>query len=372
MNILLAPNSMKGSMNAFDFAAAIERGLMRASDQFKLLKCPVADGGDFTAPILARALNATEVKVPVHDPLGRPLVTHYFLTSSRVAIIELADASGLRLLLPEEQNPLHTSTYGLGELILAAVAGGASQILIGVGGSATVDGGTGMLQALGVQFYDRNNHSIDRGGVDLLHIDHLEEGSLLQAVRNVPITVICDVSNPLTGPNGAAAVFGPQKGADPSMVFTLEQGLTHWGRMVDDFYNEEIHEQLYTGAAGGVGMALKAFAGAILVPGADFILDTLHFNRKLEWADLVITGEGLLDRQTSCLKAPFVVATRARKYDKKVIAFAGGLKEVDYSVFDAAWSITSSPMTLEFSVKNAISLTENLSYNIGKLINELL
>jgi glycerate kinase len=289
-----------------------------------------------------------------------------------VAIIELTDVSGLGLLLPEEQNPLHTSTYGLGELILAAVTGEASQILIGIGGSATVDGGTGMLQALGVQFYDQDNRLIDGDGAHLVHIHHFEEGDLLQTLRNIPITVICDVSNPLTGPNGAAAVFAPQKGADQAMVSVLERGLTRWGRMVDVFCNDKIHEQLYTGAAGGVGMTLKAFAGAQLVPGADFVLDTLHFNQKLEWADLVITGEGLLDRQTSCLKAPFVVATRAKEYNKKVIAFAGGLKEVDYSVFDAAWSITTSPMTLEFSVKNAISLTESLSYNIGKLINELL
>ncbi|MDP4184192.1 MAG: glycerate kinase [Bacteroidota bacterium] len=367
MNILLAPNSMKGSLNAFDFADSVERGLSRASADFCITKCPVADGGDFSAPVLAKSLGASEISVIVRGPIGKPVHSRFFMTPDHVALIEMADASGLRLISPEERNPLKAGSYGLGELILAACSHHAKRILLGVGGSATVDGGMGMMQALGMRFYDEGNHLLEGNGANLIRIDHVE-WSRPKDLSAIEINVLCDVSNPLIGPSGAAAVFGPQKGASPSDVEFLESGLLHWSKIISSTSECPFQNKPFTGAAGGVSAALNAFLNANLVSGADYILDTINFNSYLSRTDLVITGEGLLDAQTSNLKAPFVVASRARVFGKRIIALAGGIKDGEHSVYDAVFSISPGPVSLEFSLQNAEILTEELSFNLGKLI----
>lgn len=308
MHILIAPNAFKNSLSATDAATAIEKGLQQSRLNFTAECFPVGDGGDGTGDLLIKKLGAAIIETKARDPLGRPITASFGLTGD-TAIIEMASATGLRLLDKTELDPLHASSTGTGDLIRAALDKKARHIIIGMGGSATVDGGTGILTTLGIRF---DPASIDTTGLD----------PRLAATR---ITILCDVDNPLLGPRGAAAVFGPQKGATPQGVQQLEAALQHLAQLIKQTTGKETGALPAGGAAGGAAAGLFGLINANLVNGIDYFLQLTGFDEALQHADLVITGEGSIDEQTLHGKAPFGVALRAKEQGIPVIGLAGQL-----------------------------------------------
>lgn len=365
IKVLIAPNSMKGSLSAFEFADIMEEAFLKVSKDFSVRKIPVADGGDFTGEVLRSAFNAREIKVNVHDPLGRP-VQSKIAVSGKTALIEMADASGVKLLKEDELNPANTSSYGTGELIAAAIQRGCDEILLGVGGSATVDGGSGMMQALGFGYYDKEGNSIQGNGKNLVRISSVKKPVL---PSNLVIKIITDVDNPLLGPTGAAAVFGPQKGATPQQVGQLEEGLVSWCRLLEKDSGKNLKELNGAGAAGGIAVPLLAWTDAEIVPGAAYILSVLGFDDQVQWADIVITGEGKLDSQTLNNKAPKAVADAARKAGKPVLAIGGTVEPEGSSIFDGgAFCFLNGPMSLNNAMRNAKNNLSCYTSELAKLI----
>ena len=367
LKILVAPNSMKGSLNAFDFADVVEKAFLKVSSDFSVRKVPVADGGDFTGEVLSWALSAEVVEITVNDPLGRKIKAKFCL-SGKTAIIEMADASGVKLLKTDELNPMITSSFGTGQLIQEAIDSGCSEILLGVGGSATVDGGIGMLEALGFQFLNEKGRELKGNGKNL---EYVAEICKPQLPSNISIKIICDVDNPLLGQNGAATVFGPQKGATSQMVSQLEKGLAQWAEMLEKESGKELVNLKGAGAAGGIALPLLAFFHAEIVPGAFFVLSQLNFEKQVEWADLVITGEGKLDSQTLHNKAPKAVADAARKAGKPVIAIGGSVNKGISNAFDGVFSISPGPVSLEESMQHSAEMLFDLSFELAKLIHSV-
>ncbi len=367
--ILIAPNSMKGSLNAFDFADAIEEGFRSVSDDFMFRKIPVADGGDFTGEVLRRALGAIERTVIVKGPLGEKTVAAYWRFKN-TAIIEMANASGMKLSEHEKLNPMLASSFGTGELIMNAIGEGCNEILLAIGGSATVDGGLGMLEAMGFRFYDSEGGELSGSGSALLKIRQVKTSRKLTSGIN--FRIICDVNNPLYGPLGAAHVFGPQKGAGPEMVELLDQGLKNWSDLIHKITGKNLSNIPGMGAAGGISSGLIAFFDAQIVPGADFIFNLLNIDEALRWADLVVTGEGRLDHQSLSDKAPGVLSGRAKKYGKPIIALAGIADLYDDSQFDGIFSVINRPMNTESALKDAFDLVRKQSSQIARLIKGLL
>jgi glycerate kinase len=354
---------MKGSLSAFDFANIVEKAILDYSTKFKVRKVPVADGGDLTGEITARALKAKTVTIEVQNPIGKKINSQYFI-SKNTAIIEMANASGMKLIRKSELNPLKTSSFGTGELIADAIEKGCTEILLAIGGSATVDGGLGLLNALGFRFFDRNGAELIGYGGNLAKVVEIVPP---QKIPQVSIRIICDVDNPLLGKNGAAAVFGPQKGASPKMVAQLENGLKSWANILQKITGKSISEIKGTGAAGGLSVPLLSFFNAEIVSGADFILSLLNFNEHVKWADVVITGEGKLDAQTLNNKAPFAVSQWARKQEKPVYAIAGSVEKEAATAFDKVYSIMNETMDVEFAMKNAEKLLYDLVLkNVGE------
>lgn len=366
MNVLIAPNSMKGSLPASQFAEIIGQAFQNIDPSFfKIRKVPVADGGDQTADILMDALNLKSYKAKVFNPLGR-LVNASFGYANGLAVIEMANASGMKLLKHSELNPLFASCYGTGQLVWEAVKLGAKTIYIGVGGSATVDGGTGMLEALGLNFYDSSKSRLTANGGNLENIKSV--GGKLKVPDDLKIKIICDVDNPLLGENGAAKVFAPQKGATAEMVDMLERGLNNFAEITGKYTGKSAIQLKGSGAAGGVPAGLYAWLDAEIVPGADFILDILSFDEHVQWADLVITGEGKIDNQTFCYKAPYAVARRAKKYGKKVIGIAGSIEPLNNNLFDGIFSVINKPCNLSQAMNETDSLVFNAVKELAKLI----
>ncbi len=366
MNILIAPNSMKGSLNAFDFADIVEKALLDYSSKFKLRKVPVADGGDLTGEIIAKALNAERIKIDVKNPVGKKITSQYFI-SGKTAIIEMADASGMKLIEKTELNPLKTSSFGTGELINDAIKKGCNEILLTIGGSATVDGGMGMMEALGFSFLDKTGIELQGNGNNLGKVVEIV------ATKNIPeisIKIICDVNNPLLGEQGSAAVFGPQKGATPDMVIQLENGLKNWADILHKKTGKKIVKIAGTGAAGGISMPLLSFFNAAIVPGADFVLSLLNFDEHVKWADVVITGEGKLDAQTLNNKAPFAVSKWAKKENKPVFAIGGSVEKEAAAAFDGVFSIMDELMTVEFAMKNVARLLYDFTYKFAEELDK--
>ncbi len=364
MNILIAPNSMKGSLSAFDFADTVEKAFGDCSPEFSIRKVPVADGGDFTGEVLCRALGAAEVQLKVRDPLGREVLSKYAVTG-KTAIIEMADASGMKLLAPDDLDPLKSSSYGTGQLLAHAIKNGCSEILLGVGGSATVDGGSGMLEALGAQFFDKDNHRIEGNGQNLYRIRRIYRPRF---PGKISVKVISDVKNPLLGENGAAKIFGPQKGASPGMVEHLGKGLTRWGQLLESESHKKLVSLKGAGAAGGVALPLLTFFDAELVAGGPFILSQLHFNEHVKWADWVITGEGKLDAQTLNDKAPAVVARAARAAGKPVLAVGGILEPAASTAFDGMFCFLNGPVSPEKSIKEAQKYLYRFTFELARLL----
>ncbi len=352
MKVVIAPQSFKGSISALDAAKAMEKGLLRVVPDAETVLAPVADGGDGTLETLVEATGGEVRSTTVTGPVGKTVTAEWgALGDGRTAVIEMARTSGLALLSRTERDPLRATTYGLGEVIREAFDAGFRSFIVGIGGSATNDGGAGMAQALGVRLLDEAGNDLPRGGEALANLQRIDMSGLDERAREARFSVACDVSNPLTGPEGASAVYGPQKGAAPDQVERLDAALKNFARIVERDAGTSIDAVPGSGAAGGLGGGMMAFLQGSLRPGIDIVLDHVGLDEQLGGADLVITGEGQLDFQTVYNKAPIGVARRAKQRNIPVIAICGslgqGFEDVHPEGIDAAASILCAPMTLD-------------------------
>jgi len=324
MKVVVAPNTFKGSLSASEAAAAISRGVREAFPDAEVVEVPVADGGDGTVEALVSAHQGEYRTVQVEGPLGDPVQATYGLIEvGRTGVVELASASGLTLIPAERRDPRKTSTHGFGQLLEAVRAAGVQSIIAGIGGSATNDGGAGMAQALGYRLMDSTGSDLPRGGAALARLARIDSSGFDLAWRAVKVMVACDVTNPLTGPLGASAVYGPQKGADEAAVRELDAALANFAAVIERDLGKRVANVPGAGAAGGAGAGLIAFLDARLVPGAPLVVEASGFDAKLQGADLVITGEGQADAQTGYGKAPGEVAKRAKAARIPVLLIAG-------------------------------------------------
>ncbi|RNI34247.1 glycerate kinase [Hanamia caeni] len=373
MHIVIAPNAFKGSLSAGQVAQHIAAGLKKSKLTCSLKLIPIADGGDGTAHLISKKLSAKSIKIFVHDPLGKKILSAFaWENKSKTAIIELADASGIRLLKKENLNPLKANTRGTGELIKAALDKGAKKIIIGVGGSATVDGASGLLDELGVHFLDNSGKKITEFPKGLLALNRVDTKEIDARLKECEIIVLCDVTNKLLGKNGAAAVFGPQKGADKKAVSLLEKCLHQMNKIVQKDVQSTMDAYTHGGSAGGVAAGLAAFAHAKLVSGISYFLDVVQFERDLKNADLVITAEGKVDSQTLEGKGPFGVAQKALQHAIPVVILAGAVpvnfnKEL-HQFFDAIFPISNEPARLDEAISNTASNLERTAFEIGNLL----
>ena len=361
MKILISPQAFKESLSGMEAAQAIEEGILRVLPNARTTLVPIADGGDGTLETLVATTGGTIQEATVADPLGRPITATWgALGDGQTAMIEMSRASGLALLKEQERNPRITSTSGTGQLIMEALDYGFSKLIIGIGGSATNDGGAGMAQALGVKLLDRNGTNLEPGGSSLKDLHQIDISNIDSRIKTATIMVATDVSNILCGPTGASAVYGPQKGATQSVIEELDQCLNHFAHSIRDNLNVDIKSVPGSGAAGGLGAGLMAFLKADLRSGVDVVLDTLQIESYLDQVDLVITGEGQMDYQTIFNKAPIGIAKRAQKKNIPVIAIVGSLGQGYEKVFDhgidGVTSAVLAPMPLTKATDEAKSL----------------
>ena len=370
MKIVIAPDSYKESLSALEAADAMERGFHSVFPEAEYKKMPMADGGEGTVQSLVDATKGKIEERIVTGPLGKQVKAFFGLMGDgETAVIEMAAASGLHLVPAEDRNPLITSTRGTGELISAALDFGVDHIIIGLGGSATNDGGAGMIQALGGRLLDEAGREIGDGGGALSELAAIDLAGLDERLKNVQIEVACDVDNPLTGPRGASAIFGPQKGATPEMIELLDKNLSHFADVAEKALGKSFREIEGVGAAGGLGASLLAFLDAKLKRGIDIVLDAVSFDEAVKDADLVITGEGRIDSQTIYGKTPIGVAKAAKKYDVPVIGLAGSLSDDSDVVYehgiDALFSIVPGVVTLPEAFEHAADYMERTARNIA-------
>ena len=376
MKIVIAPDSFKESLTALEVAEAIEAGLKKVLPDAEYVKVPMADGGEGTVQSLVDATEGRLISAEVCAPLGNKVKAEFGLSGDgRTAIIEMAAASGLHLVPPEARNPLRTTSYGTGELILAALAEGVEKIIVGIGGSATNDGGAGMLQALGALLLDAQHQPIGAGGGCLQDLAAIDLSGLDKRLAGVEIVVACDVDNPLCGEKGASAVFGPQKGATPEMVQALDSGLQHFADIAARDLGLDIQSPAGAGAAGGMGGGVLLLPDARLQAGVQIVMEAVKLAEKVQDADLVITGEGRMDAQSVHGKTPIGVAHTAKAFGKPVIAIVGCLRE-DYEVvyaqgIDAVFPIIRQLGSLEEILQhgrdNLVSAAQNVAriYQMG-------
>lgn len=358
MKIVIAPQGFKGNLTALEVARAIEAGVKRiVPDALTVLK-PMADGGEGTVQALVDATGGEIITTGVTGPLGEPVNAHWGVLNDRVtAVIEMAAASGLPLVPPEKRNPLITTTYGTGELILAALDKGCRKLIIGIGGSATNDGGAGMAQALGARFLDAGGKELAPGGAALADLAHIDVTNVDPRLAGFEVTLACDVNNPLCGPRGASAIYGPQKGATPELVAQLDAALAHYAGVVLKDLAIDVQDVAGAGAAGGLGMGLMVFLKARLIPGIDVIIEATNLVADLAGADLVFTAEGRIDCQSAMGKVPTGVALKAKEFGSPVIALAGEVADDCRVVYeqgiDAVLSIAPGPISLDQSMAMA-------------------
>lgn len=372
MKIVVASDSFKGSMTSIEVAHSTKEGVLQVYPGAEVVCVNVADGGEGTVEAIVDALNGEIVEVPVSNPLMQPIIAHYGIAGN-TAIIEMAAASGLPLLTPEQRNPWLTSTFGTGEMIMDAISRGCRHFLVGIGGSATNDAGTGMLQALGFRFYDANDHLIQHcTGGRMADIARIDESSVPAALREASFTVACDVDTPFCGPEGAAPVFAPQKGADPEMVIRLDKAMASLAQVIQQHYNVNITPIPGAGAAGGMGGAFYACLQATLKKGIDMVLDAIHFDSIIQGADLVITGEGKVDFQTAKGKTAAGVLARAKKQHIPVIAI-GGCVEMCESVmqmgFAGIYPILEENVPLEVAMQREFAMS-NVTKTVARVVRE--
>ena len=361
MKIVVAPQAFKGSISALDAARAMREGVLRTVPDADVQMVPVADGGDGTLETLVEGSGGEIRTIEVTGPLGERRSAEWgAMGDGRTAVIEMARTSGLALVPLDKRNPLTATTYGLGEAIRKALDDGFRSFIIGIGGSATNDGGAGMAQALGVRLLDERDDPLPYGGAALADLHRIDMSGVDRRIRESEFMVACDVNNPLTGPTGASAIYGPQKGATPDMIAELDAALAHFARIVKRDGGADIAEVPGSGAAGGLGGGLIAFANGELRAGVDIVLDTVGLDDFLPGSDLVITGEGAIDHSTIYNKAPVGVAARARKLGIPVIAVAGslgdGFRDVHQHDIDAVTSIMTAPMSLDDASEGAAEL----------------
>lgn len=367
MQILVAPNAFKNSLNAGEAAAAISSGLQKSGLQCSIIEFPIADGGDGTGTLLIDRLNGETIQTVVHDPLGRRITASYGWVNDHTAIIEMANASGLRLLKPAEYDPVHANTYGTGELIAECISKNAKTIILCIGGSATVDGGTGMLKALGLKFFDKSGNELTELPSSLPQLANIIIPPSFEKLKERKFIVLCDVENPLLGENGSAAVFGPQKGASPSQVNELENCLTHFSDITLQTTGKDMSTIKHGGAAGGIAAAFNVFLDASLVNGIDYFLNITQFTAELRKAEIVITGEGSLDRQTIQGKGPMGVAKLAKQFSIPVIGMAGRIENSGLlkEYFEELICINDKGSNLESNIRNARSNLEKAAQMLG-------
>ncbi len=373
MKFVLAPDSFKESLTAKEVADAMENGIKRVFPDAEFIKVPMADGGEGTVQSLIDATEGTIYEILVTGPLGEKVNAKYgILGDGETAVIEMAEASGIHYVPKEERNPLITTTFGTGELIKSALDKGVKKIIIGIGGSATNDGGAGMLQALGAKLLDKNGDELAFGGGELSKLSKIDLSDFDERVSNIEIEVACDVNNPLTGDKGASAVFGPQKGATKELVKILDQNLGHYSNVVKETIGKDMENEKGAGAAGGLGFALLAFCNGQLNPGIDIVIKYTKLSEKMQGASYVITGEGSIDSQTKFGKTPFGVSQVAKQYNIPVIGICGNvgdeIEELYDLGFNAILSIVPGVMTLDKALSSGKKNIENTLENVARLL----
>ena len=381
MKVVVAIDSLKGSLSSLEAGQAIKEGVQVVYPEADVIVRPLADGGEGTVEALAIGMGGELVHVSVTGPLGEPVTAEYGIlkadgTRPKTAIIEMSAAAGITLVPDEKRNPMHTTTFGVGELIKDAIDNGCRHFIVGIGGSATNDGGIGMLQALGYDFLDKDGAPVGYGGAGLQSIARIKAENVLPELKECTFRVACDVTNPLCGPMGSSAIYGPQKGATPEIVQQLDRALFHFSDIVQQDLDLNIREQAGAGAAGGMGGGLLLLPNVQLKAGVQIIIDAVNLNEQIKDADLVITGEGRMDSQTVHGKTPIGVAKAAKLFNKPVIAIVGSLKD-DYEVvyehgIDAVFPIIrqlkSLDETLKLGRQNLISTAQNIArlYKLAK------
>lgn len=373
MKIVIAPDSYKGSVSAVAVAQAMERGVHKVFPDAQVIKMPIADGGEGTVETMIEASGGTWIKETVVGPLGEPVKAGWGIMGDGVTgVIEMAAASGLPL-VGDRKNPWVTTTYGTGELILSALNRGLKRIIIGIGGSATNDGGAGMARALGVRFLDANGEELANGGGALTYLASIDVSGLDKRINDIELLVACDVDNPLCGPTGASAAYGPQKGATPDMVEKLDAALANYAAVAETALGKSVKDTPGAGAAGGLGAGLLLFTKTQLRPGVDIILEVNGFDKALQGASLVLTGEGQTDFQTARGKAPVGAAKWAKKYGIPVVCISGGLgkgaDEVIEQGIDAVISIAPRPISLEECLEHGEQLIEEAAERVCRIAN---
>lgn len=372
MKVVIAPDSFKDSLDAAGVARAISAGLAKVWPEAERIECPMADGGEGTMEAIVAATEGEQRRQVVRGPLGAPVEASWgWLAQSRTAVIEMAQASGIQLLPSAQRDACRSSTWGTGELIAAALAAGAQRIVLAIGGSATNDAGSGMLRVLGLRLLDREGQALAEGGLALTQLARIDASDLDPRLAEVQFEVAADVDNPLCGANGASAIFGPQKGATPEQVLQLDQALGHFADHCAQLLGEDLRESPGCGAAGGMGFAAKAFMGARFRPGVEVVAELAGLDGLVQGADLVITGEGRFDAQTLRGKTPMGVARVAKRHGVPVVVIAGTLGEGYEALYahgvDAAFAVTSGPMTLERACAEAGALLEARAGDIARL-----
>ena len=353
MNIVVAMDSFKGSLSSMEAGQAVRAGIAQADPSAQVTVRPLADGGEGTVEALISGMGGQRQQVTVTGPLGAPVVCTYgILPATGTAVVEMSGAAGLPLVPEPQRNPLYTTTYGVGEVIRDAITKGCRRFLVGIGGSATNDGGAGMLQALGYGFLDGEGRPIPHGAQGLSQLARITLDRVLPQLAECQFRVACDVTNVLCGPQGCSAVYGPQKGATPEMVQDMDQWLDHYAQLARAVYPDTAHPDAPgTGAAGGLGFAFQTFTRGVLEPGVSIVLEETHLEKFIREADLVITGEGRLDGQTAMGKAPVGVAQLAKRYHKPVVALAGCVTSdattCHVQGIDAFFPVLPGPCSLE-------------------------
>lgn len=376
MKTVIAIDSLKGSLSSMEAGKAIAEGIERADAHAEIFIRPLADGGEGTVDALVCGMNGTVCSVTVTGPLGAPVNCEYgIIEETKTAVIEMSGAAGITLISEEERNPLHTTTYGVGEVIKDAITKGCRRFIIGIGGSATNDGGVGMLQALGYGFLDKEGKQVSFGAKGLEQLEQITDTYVIPELAECEFRIACDVTNILCGENGCSAIYGPQKGATPSMIMQMDKWLESYASLAKEKYPKANARQAGTGAAGGLGFAFLTFTNAVLESGIKIVLEETQLEKYIKNADIVVTGEGRLDGQTAMGKAPVGVARLAKKYNIPVVAFAGSVtKEAvacNQNGIDAFFPILRSIVTLEDAMKpeNAKANLADTAEQVFRLIN---
>lgn len=356
MKVVVAIDSLKGSLSSIEAGNTIKSAILSVKPDASVIVKPLADGGEGTTDAFIEGLGGEKTELSVTGPLGAPVNAYYgYLPQTNTAIMEMASAAGITLIPENEKNPLLATTYGVGEMIRHAIGKGCRNFIIGIGGSATNDGGIGMLKALGYSFLDENGQDIGEGGQALSKVMSIDASHICPELSECNFQVACDVKNPLCGSNGATYIYGPQKGVTEEMKEELDRGMAHFAQITEHVLNNHFSEAEGAGAAGGLGFALLSYLNARLTPGIELILEAIELEKEVQDADIVITGEGRLDHQTAMGKAPVGVARLAKKYGARVMAFAGSVTKdagaCNDAGIDAFFPIVRGVTTLEEAMK---------------------